>query len=185
VQVQRIPHNNGGAVSGPVTVQDQVVTLTGNATTVTIANNTITDAYTITLLPSSTPTSPPPTTPPPTTPPPTSPTPSVPPSSPPASGTACGAAYQVVSTWPGGFQADVAVTNTGSAATRGWQVSWALASGQTVNQSWNGSPTVSGGTVTVTNASYNGALAPGAGTTFGLLVSGSSAGTPTLTCSAT
>ncbi|MEU8607245.1 ricin-type beta-trefoil lectin domain protein [Actinoplanes sp. NPDC048791] len=51
VQVQRIPHNNGGAVTGPTTVQDQNVTLNGNAATVTIANNTITDAYTITLLP--------------------------------------------------------------------------------------------------------------------------------------
>lgn len=51
VRVQRIPYNNGGAVAGPTTVQDRVVTLGGNATTVTIANNTITDAYTITVLP--------------------------------------------------------------------------------------------------------------------------------------
>ncbi|MGW4945333.1 RICIN domain-containing protein [Actinoplanes sp. NPDC004185] len=51
VQVQRIPHNNGGAVAGPTTVQDRVVTLTNNATAVTIANNTVTDAYTITVLP--------------------------------------------------------------------------------------------------------------------------------------
>ena len=51
VQVHRIPHNNGGAVSGPVAVQDQVVTLNGNATTVTLANTTVIDAYTITVLP--------------------------------------------------------------------------------------------------------------------------------------
>jgi hypothetical protein len=51
VQVHRIPHNNGGAVTGPAMVQDQVVTLNGNATTVTIANGTVTDAYTITVLP--------------------------------------------------------------------------------------------------------------------------------------
>ncbi|GIM93673.1 RICIN domain-containing protein [Paractinoplanes toevensis] len=51
VRVQRIPYNSGGAVAGPTTVQDRVVTLTGNATTVTIANNTVTDAYTITVLP--------------------------------------------------------------------------------------------------------------------------------------
>jgi len=53
VVVERIPHNNGGAVTGPVTVQDQVVTLTNNATTVTINNGSLTDAYTITLLPPS------------------------------------------------------------------------------------------------------------------------------------
>jgi hypothetical protein len=51
VRVQRIPDNNGGAVAGPTTVQDRVVTLTGNATTVTIANNTVNDAYTVTVLP--------------------------------------------------------------------------------------------------------------------------------------
>ena len=51
VRVQRIPNNNGGAVAGPTTVQDRVVTLNSNATTVTVANNTVTDAYTITLLP--------------------------------------------------------------------------------------------------------------------------------------
>jgi hypothetical protein len=51
VRVQRIPHNNGGAVAGPTTVQDRVVTLNGDATTVTIANNTVTDAYTVTVLP--------------------------------------------------------------------------------------------------------------------------------------
>jgi hypothetical protein len=51
VRVQRIPYNNGGAVAGPTTVQDRVVTLSGNATTVTIANTTITDAYAITVLP--------------------------------------------------------------------------------------------------------------------------------------
>jgi hypothetical protein len=51
VRVQRIPYNNGGAVAGPITVQDRVVTLDGNATTVSIANNSITDAYTITVQP--------------------------------------------------------------------------------------------------------------------------------------
>ena len=34
VLVQRIPYNNGGAVQGPVTVQNTVVTLSGNGTTV-------------------------------------------------------------------------------------------------------------------------------------------------------
>ncbi|WP_436535938.1 RICIN domain-containing protein [Actinoplanes sp. HUAS TT8] len=51
VRVQRIPSNSGGAVAGPTTVQDRVVTLTGNATSVTVANSTITDAYTVTVLP--------------------------------------------------------------------------------------------------------------------------------------
>jgi ricin-type beta-trefoil lectin protein len=51
IRVQRVPYNNGGAVAGPTTVQDRVVTLNGAAATVSIANNTITDAYAITVLP--------------------------------------------------------------------------------------------------------------------------------------
>ena len=98
---------------------------------------------------------------------------------------ACTAAYRTVSTWPGGAQADVTVSNTGSTTTKGWTVSWTLPSGQSVSQVWNGSLTTSGSTVTVTNAAYNGTLAPGSGTSFGLLVSGSAGTTPTLTCSGT
>jgi hypothetical protein len=51
VLVQRIPHNNGGAVQGPVTVQNTVVTLNGNATTVTVPHNNIDETFTVTLLP--------------------------------------------------------------------------------------------------------------------------------------
>jgi hypothetical protein len=63
-------------------------------------------------------------------------------------------------------------------------VSWTPAAGQTISQVWNGSLSTSGGTATVTNVSYNGALAPGAATTFGMLVNGSAGTTPTLTCAA-
>ncbi|MEV0431270.1 RICIN domain-containing protein [Micromonospora sp. NPDC050495] len=53
VLVQRIPYNGGGAVGGPVTVQDSVVTLSGNAATVNVSHTTIEDTYTITVLPPS------------------------------------------------------------------------------------------------------------------------------------
>jgi poly(3-hydroxybutyrate) depolymerase len=97
----------------------------------------------------------------------------------------CTASYRVTSSWQGGFQADVAVSNSGSTALQGWKVSWALGSGQSVSQVWNGAQTTSGSTVTVTNAAYNGTLAPGSGTSFGLIVSGSPGTTPALTCSGT
>ncbi len=51
IRIQRIPYNNGGAVAGPATVQDRVVTLDADTTTVNIANSTVTDAYTVTVLP--------------------------------------------------------------------------------------------------------------------------------------
>ena len=121
--------------------------------------------------PPTTPSSPPPSTAPPSTPPPTTPGPG-----------GCVAGYQVVSTWPGGFQADVTVSNTGSTSTKSWYVSWSLPSGQSISQVWNGSLTMSGSTATVTNAAYNGTVAPGAGTSFGLLASGSPGAAPTLTC---
>ncbi|GLW31793.1 cellulose binding domain-containing protein [Actinoplanes regularis] len=114
---------------------------------------------------------------------PTSPAPSVTPSSTPSGQPgACASTYRVVNSWQGGFQAEVTVSNTGSAATTGWRVSWTLPAGQSISQVWNGSLTTGGGTATVTNATYNGSLAPGAGTTFGLLANGNAANTPTLTC---
>ena len=164
-----------GAHHGP----GQVVTLTNNAPS--CPSPTSTSPSTITVLPPSptTPT-PTPTTP---TPSPTTPTPS--PTTPGPGGSECGASYRVTNSWPGGFQADVAVSNSGSTVTTGWRVSWTIGSGQTINQVWSGSLTTGGGTATVTNVSYNGSLAPGASTTFGMLVAGEAGGTPTLTCSVT
>jgi endo-1,4-beta-xylanase len=112
------------------------------------------------------PTSPPPTSTRPSTPPPSSPPPtSQPPTSPPPAG-GCTAAYSVVNQWPGGFQANVTVTN-GSAARSSWQVSWTFPSGQTITQLWNGTVSQSGSSVTVRNMSYNGTLGAGASTSFG------------------
>lgn len=53
VVVQRIPYNGAGAVQGPITVQNSVVTLSGNATTVNVPHTAVDDTYTITLLPPS------------------------------------------------------------------------------------------------------------------------------------
>nr|WP_229830025.1 cellulose binding domain-containing protein [Actinoplanes ianthinogenes] len=127
-------------------------------------------------LPSTTTTSPSPSTSPSTS---TPPSPSTSPSTTPGG---CAAAYRVVNTWPGGFQAEVTVTNPGPAPIAGWRVSWALSAGQSISQVWNGSLTTANGTATVTNATYNGSLAAGAGTSFGLIVNGSSTTAPALTC---
>ncbi|MGM1064829.1 RICIN domain-containing protein [Saccharothrix sp. Mg75] len=53
VLAERVPHNGGGAVQGPVTVLDSVVALSGNATTVTLPHTNADDAFTITVLPPS------------------------------------------------------------------------------------------------------------------------------------
>ncbi|GIF14659.1 cellulose binding domain-containing protein [Actinoplanes teichomyceticus] len=98
------------------------------------------------------------------------PSPSVPSPSPSTSpSTGCTAVYRVTGSWSGGFQGEVTVTNTGATAATGWTVTWAYTGGQTVTQAWGGTATQSGAAVTVTHASYNGALASGASTTVGFL----------------
>jgi hypothetical protein len=72
----------------------------------------------------------------------------------------------------------------GGTALSGWRVSWTTPSGQTVNQVWSGTLTTSGTTATVSNASYNGSLAPSASTVFGLLADGTAGTAPALTCTA-
>lgn len=51
VIVQRVPDNNGGAVTGPVTVTDQTVTVTGNAVSLSVPWTSARDGYTVTVLP--------------------------------------------------------------------------------------------------------------------------------------
>ncbi|MBM2618336.1 endo-1,4-beta-xylanase [Actinoplanes sp. LDG1-06] len=117
-------------------------------------------------------TSPATTSPTPNSPSPTSPSPSV--SSPSSTGgtpgtTACSVSYRVTGTWPGGFQADVRLTNTGTTAWTTWTLGWQFGAGQKISQLWNGSVTESNGLIAVTNAAWNGSLAPGASASFGFL----------------
>lgn len=105
------------------------------------------------------------------------PSPSASPSSAaPSTGGGCTASYRVTSQWQGGFVAEVTVTNTGPARTRAWTVRWAAAAGQAINNLWNGEQTMNGGTVSVRNLAFNGAIDPGGATAFGFV--GSSTGVP-------
>jgi hypothetical protein len=78
----------------------------------------------------------------------------------------CQVSYTVSSQWPGGFGANVVITNLGSPITS-WTLAWSFADGQAITQLWNGSYTQTGTNVTVTNASYNGSIPTNATTTFG------------------
>jgi len=115
-----------------------------------------------------------------------SPTPSPSPSPSPTlpSTAACSGSYTAVSSWPGGFQGQVVVTNTGLGTLNGWQLGWTFPGSQAINNLWNGSYTQSGANVTVTNTSYDGTLAPGASTTVGFTAtySGSNAAPSSVTC---
>jgi alpha-L-fucosidase 2 len=87
------------------------------------------------------------------------------------------ATYAVTSSWSGGFQAEVTVT-AGTTAIKGWTASWTFPGGQVISQVWNATHTQNGASVTVTNAAYNGALAPGSATSFGLIASVTGANNP-------
>ena len=88
--------------------------------------------------------------------------------------TACEVDYAVTSSWSGGFQADVTLTNLGDART-GWEVSWQPADGERVSQVWNGRLAQDGAQVRVADVGWNGTLATGATASFGLVAQTSGA----------
>ncbi len=94
----------------------------------------------------------------------------------------CSATFRVTSQWSGGFQVEARVT-AGASAISGWAVSWTFTNGERINSSWSATLTTSGSAVTARNAAYNGSVGAGASATFGFVASGT-AGTPTLTCTA-
>ncbi|RFU38964.1 hypothetical protein DZF91_24915 [Actinomadura logoneensis] len=93
--------------------------------------------------------------------------PSTPPSTP--AEAACAVAYAVTGQWPGGFQAQVRITNLGASAVDGWRLRWRFARGERITQIWNGVREQSGADVTVTAADYNRRIAPHGTAEFGFL----------------
>jgi endoglucanase len=98
---------------------------------------------------------------------PPSPSPSVTVTDTPSPTAACRVTY-ATNDWSTGFTANVTVANTGTTRLDGWRLVWAYTAGQRVTQAWSASAVQSGTQVTVTNASWNGTLAPGASASFGL-----------------
>ncbi|MBK3572680.1 cellulose binding domain-containing protein [Streptomyces sp. MBT65] len=84
----------------------------------------------------------------------------------PGGSTACKVAY-ATNVWQGGFTADVTITNTGSSPVNGWQLAFALPSGQRITNAWNANLSASSGAVTASNASHNGQIAAGGQVSFG------------------
>jgi Glycosyl hydrolase family 12/Cellulose binding domain len=75
--------------------------------------------------------------------------------------------YQVQNQWAGGFTASIAITNSGSTPINGWQLKFAFPGTQQISQLWNGQVSQSGNQVTISNASYNGTIAPGQSVSLG------------------
>ncbi|KUL46904.1 cellulase family glycosylhydrolase [Streptomyces regalis] len=79
----------------------------------------------------------------------------------------CGVAYHVTNEWPGGFQGEIVIRNTGSSAINGWTLRWAFPDSQRISNLWGGTATQSGTDVSVTSASYTAAIAPAGSVTLG------------------
>ncbi|HEX5203740.1 MAG TPA: cellulose binding domain-containing protein [Actinoplanes sp.] len=94
---------------------------------------------------------------PPTTPPPTTPA------------TRCTVAYKTTSDWPGGFVAEVKLTNTATTEVSVWSLAVSLGGDQRVTSSWAAKWAQSGSTVTLTNETWNATIPPGADVTVGLV----------------
>ena len=95
----------------------------------------------------------------------------------------CSASYAVTSSWPGGFQGQVTITNPTTSTINSWTASWDLPDGETISSAWNGTLSQAGSLATVKSASWNGQLAPNASTTFGFTANDSSMpAAPTISC---
>ncbi|HXC83052.1 MAG TPA: putative Ig domain-containing protein [Trebonia sp.] len=79
----------------------------------------------------------------------------------------CKVVYTNNSQWPGGWTSQVVITNTGTSALSSWSLVFTFPGDQKVTQNYNGGFSQSGETVTLTNASYNGSIAPNGSVTDG------------------
>ncbi|WP_435614738.1 cellulase family glycosylhydrolase [Streptomyces coelicoflavus] len=80
---------------------------------------------------------------------------------------ACSVGYRVVGEWPGGFQGEIAVRNTGSTAITPWTLAFAFPDGQTITHMWGGTATQNAGAVSAAPASYTATIPPGGTVTLG------------------
>lgn len=100
---------------------------------------------------------------------------------PPGSGFALNASYQVTTVWATAYQVTVTLKNTTSTSSSSWTASFVMPQGETLSSyQTGGNFTVSGQTVTVTNLSSNGIIAPNGSTTFTMIIDKPSTGANTI-----
>ncbi|MFI8089285.1 cellulase family glycosylhydrolase [Streptomyces sp. NPDC086080] len=80
---------------------------------------------------------------------------------------ACEVGYRVTGEWPGGFQGEVTIRNTGSAVVNGWTLRWTFPADQRITHMWGGTPAQSGSEVTVTSAAYTASIPASGSVTIG------------------
>ncbi|MFC5834803.1 peroxidase family protein [Nonomuraea insulae] len=75
--------------------------------------------------------------------------------------TSCRVTYTIVTSWPGNFQANIKIWNTGTRPINNWTLRFAFANGQQITLPWNGTFAQDGVRVPVENADWNGTIPAG------------------------
>ena len=70
-------------------------------------------------------------------------------------------------TWPGGFTANVVVTNTSATTVNGWTLNFAFPGNQQITGRWNADVVQNGNAVTARNLGYNATIGPSGSVDFG------------------
>ncbi|MBI2774460.1 cellulose binding domain-containing protein [Candidatus Dependentiae bacterium] len=83
-----------------------------------------------------------------------------------------GAQYVVDSSWQGGYQISVTLSNNGTQPSSSWSATLQLPTGHSLSSIWNAISSVSGSTVTIKNPAWagGGTIAPGASITVGMVI---------------
>jgi hypothetical protein len=77
------------------------------------------------------------------------------------------------------------VLNPASASRRAWNIGWTFPGDHAISSLWKGNDTQSGAAATVSNASYDGSVAPGGTVTVGFTATNSGDTAPGITVSCT
>lgn len=84
----------------------------------------------------------------------------------------CTAEVRVINPWPGAFQVEIIIRNTGTTPISGWTVRFTLGAGMSVAQSWNSVWSQSGLTLTLRNLNWNASIPPGGSVSVGMVING-------------
>jgi endo-1,4-beta-xylanase len=79
----------------------------------------------------------------------------------------CTVTFTNQSQWAGGFVDQVVIGNTGTTAISSWSLAFTFPGDQKITSDFNGGFSQAGENATLTNASYNGSIAPGGSVTVG------------------
>jgi len=93
--------------------------------------------------------------------------------------------YTITNTWPGNFQANLVVRNTGTTTiSNGWTGTWTYGGNQVIYNSWGAQITRSGANVTARNVDWTRTIPPGQSVTAGIqaTVTGTNAVPSPITC---